>query len=159
GDGDEVTVIGYGPNANSKYVTTYFRRTFSVADASIITGLNLRARRDDGIVVYLNGTEIWRDNMPSGTVSYSTLASDAAPDDGATWQTAPLPTTGLVTGSNLLAVEIHQSSLTSSDLTFDLQLTGSTSTSGAALKRGPYLQIGTPSSIVVRWRTDIATNS
>ena len=25
--------------------------------------------------------------------------------------------------------------------------------------RGPYLQIGTPNSIIIRWRTDIDTNS
>ena len=37
GDGDEVTTVGFGPNANTKYVTTYFRRTFNVANPAIVT--------------------------------------------------------------------------------------------------------------------------
>src|SRR5206468_4980294 len=47
GDGDETTVVGYGGNANNKYVTTYFRKSFSVSSPSSITALNLRILRDD----------------------------------------------------------------------------------------------------------------
>src|SRR5262249_27397417 len=75
GDGDEATVVSFGPNANSKFVTTYFRKTFTASDISNIATLSLNLIRDDGAVVYLNGTEVFRDNMPSGTISYTTLAS------------------------------------------------------------------------------------
>ncbi len=59
---------GVGPPCNTvdncntnNYITTYFRYTFNVPDRSLYTGLNLSVLRDDGVVVYLNGTEIWRD--------------------------------------------------------------------------------------------------
>lgn len=156
GDGGEATVVSFGPNSSAKYITTYFRKSFTVADASIFTGLTLRYRRDDGIVVYLNGVEVNRDNMPATAVGFTTPATAAAADDGNTWFSVSLPTTGLVTGTNVLAVEIHQNAGTSSDLSFDLELLGNTSVS---LIRTPYLQVGTPSSIVVRWRTNVATDS
>ncbi|MGH9658630.1 MAG: hypothetical protein ACRD96_08800, partial [Bryobacteraceae bacterium] len=64
GDGDEATLISYGPNASNKYVTTYFRRTFGVGDPGLYQSLTLNLLRDDGAVVYLNGTEVFRSNMP-----------------------------------------------------------------------------------------------
>jgi hypothetical protein len=156
GDGDEATVVSYGPNSSAKYITTYFRRTFSVANPAAFTSLTLRVKRDDGVVVYLNGTEVYRNNMPAGDIAYTTLASSAAGDDGATWQQATVGAGGLVAGDNLLAAEIHQSSGTSSDISFDLELIGN---SGLTLTRGPYLQMGTPGSLIVRWRTDAASDS
>jgi len=50
GNGDEATVLGYGPDANNKYVTSYFRRTFNVANPAALASLTLRLLRDDGAV-------------------------------------------------------------------------------------------------------------
>jgi acid phosphatase type 7 len=158
GDGDEATVLGYGPNANAKYTTYYFRRSFNVSDPAALSALTLRVRRDDGIVVYLNGTEVHRDNMPAGTIGHTTRASTAAPDDGATWQMATISAGALVAGTNVIAAEVHQVTGQSSDLGFDLELTGFGGGS-AVVTRGPYLQLGTPNSMTVRWRTNIATDS
>src|SRR5215211_7976269 len=77
GDGDEATVVGFGPNSANKYITTYFRRSFNVADAGAFASLTLRLLRDDGAVIYLNGAEVWRSNMPAGAVGSGTLASVA----------------------------------------------------------------------------------
>src|SRR5262249_29214824 len=90
GDGDEQTVLSYGPNPNNKYITTYFRRAFTVANPSAYTGgLTLNLLRDDGAVVYLNGTEVWRSNMPSGAIGYRTLAATTvAGADESAWYTA-----------------------------------------------------------------------
>src|SRR5262245_43297728 len=74
GDG-ETTTVSFGPNANAKYITTYFRRGFELADQSIYSSLKLRLVRDDGAIVYLNGVEVFRSNMPTGAVSYLTNAS------------------------------------------------------------------------------------
>jgi hypothetical protein len=157
GDGDEATIVSFGPNASAKYVTTYFRRAFTVANPSAFAALSLRLLRDDGAVVYLNGAEVFRNNMPAGTVTSSTLASVALGGaDETTLVTASVPVSMLLTGTNVLAVEIHQANGTSSDVSFDLELSGST---GASVTRGPYLQMGTPTSAVVRWRTDTATDS
>ena len=64
GDGDEATVLSYGPAVTNKFITTYFRRAFTVANTSVIHALTLRLLRDDGAVVYLNGAEVFRSNMP-----------------------------------------------------------------------------------------------
>jgi hypothetical protein len=123
GDGDEVTVISYGPNPDSKYVTSYFRLAFVVANPNPITNLRLRLIRDDGAIVYLNGVEVVRDNMPSGQVGYLTVASSAV--GGTTESQAfefSVPANQLVSGTNVLAVEIHQNVANSSDLSFDLAL-------------------------------------
>jgi len=157
GDGDEATFVSYGPDANNKYVTTYFRKMFSFEDPSVITSLTLRILRDDGAVVYLNGTEVFRSNMPSGTISYNTWASTAlgAPAESTFVQTTLNPSV-LLAGGNVLAVEIHQANGTSSDLSFDLELTASDAVS---VTRGPYLQMGAPNSLMIRWRTDAPTDS
>ncbi len=57
GDGDEETVVGFGGNASDKYITTYFRKSFGVANAGI-TNLTLKLLVDDGAVVFLNGTAV-----------------------------------------------------------------------------------------------------
>jgi hypothetical protein len=120
GDGDEATIVSYGPDANNKYVTTYFRHAFDVTDASAISALTLELLRDDGAVVYLNGTPVASYNMPS-TFDYRTYALTAT--DYAWDAPLPLPPALLVSGRNVLAVEIHQGNATSSDLSFDLILT------------------------------------
>jgi hypothetical protein len=160
GDGDEVTTVSYGANSSAKYITTYFRKSFTVADAAAFTGLNLRVLRDDGVVVYLNGTEIYRNNLPTGTISYTTLAPTAisGTEESTTFLSSSPGTGVLVTGNNVLAVEIHQQSGTSSDISFDLELTGVTP-GQPSVTRGPYLQKSTPGSMTFRWRTSAATDS
>ena len=158
GDGDEATVIQYGPNASAKYITTYFRRNFTVTDPNSVAGLKLELLRDDGAVVYLNGTEVARSNLPTGTIDYLTLAPVAVGGaDETTFFPFTLSPSLLVSGSNIIAVEIHQQSGTSSDVSFDLRLTDGLT--GPVITRSPYLQSGTANSIVVCWRTDIASNS
>ena len=154
GDGGEATVVSYGPNASAKYITTYFRRAFNVPNPAAYSSLTLRLLRDDGAVVYLNGTEVYRSNMPGGAVAYTTLASSAIDDN--TYYTATPGTSLLAAGTNVLAVEIHQANGTSSDISFNLELTASDTIS---LTRGPYLQIGTATSTVVRWRTSAGSES
>jgi hypothetical protein len=157
GDGGEATTVSYGPSSTAKYTTTYFRRTFFCTDAASISALTLNILRDDGAVVYLNGTEVYRTNMPAGTILYNTFASTAIGGTGeTTYFTTSVPASLLREGANVLAVEIHQSDLTSSDISFNLSLVADT---GAAVTRGPYLNSATSSSVVVRWRTDATTAS
>lgn len=65
----------------------------------------------------------------------------------------------LVAGSNVMAVEIHQANSTSSDIGFDLELLANLGSGTVNVPRGPYLQRATPTSLVVRWRTDAASDS
>ena len=158
GDGDEATTVGFGSDANNKFITTYFRRSFNVTNAALFNSLTLRLMRDDGAIVYLNGVEVWRVNMPTGSVGSLTPATVAiAGADESTFVQTTISPSSLVTGTNVLAIELHQSGGTSTDISFDLQLIGSDGS--ASVTRGPYLQIGTPNSTVVRWRTNVAANS
>lgn len=125
GDGGEATVIGYGPNVYKKYITTYFRKHFTVDDTSIYKNLILRIQRDDGAVIYLNGKEVYRTNMPSGVIKYDTLAMKAlAGIDEASFEKTIIDTSFLKKGDNVIAVEIHQVCPSSSDISFDFQLIG-----------------------------------
>ena len=123
GDGDERTTNSYGPNAAAKYITTYFRRAFTVSDPASFSALNLQLLRDDGAVVYLNGSEIYRNNMPAGAIGYLTTAAGGVPDENA-WYASSVNPGYLVPGTNVVAVEMHQSGGGSSDLSFDFELTG-----------------------------------
>ncbi len=148
GDGDEATVVSFGTNSSAKYITTYFRRAFELTNAAEFSSLVVRLLRDDGGVVYLNGAEVFRQNLPAGEILFTTAAA-ANVDDPSFYQ-ANVPPALLLNGTNVVAVEIHQSSATSSDISFDLDLSGGDT---LAITRGPYLQLGTPTSIIVRWRT------
>ena len=120
------TTVSYGPDSSSKHITTWFRRRFTVPNPAAIGALSLWLQRDDGAVVYLNGTEIARSNVPAGAITKDTLAaaSAGAPDESAFFpadiSSDPLPL--LVAGENVLAVEMHQHAADSSDLSFDLEL-------------------------------------
>ena len=160
GDSDESTVVSYGSNARNKYITSYFRYSFKLADASQYKSLVLNLLRDDGAVVYLNGIEVVRDNMPSGKISYQTTASSVISGSREGQYTEyTLAATSLRSGSNTLAVEIHQENSSSSDISFDLGLTGSTDSIAINISRGPYLQMGSSDAMTIRWRTKVATNS
>jgi len=121
------TTVSYGPSASNKYVTTYFLKQFSVADPAAVTAMLGEVMYDDGVVVYLNGVELGRGAMPTGTITSSTLANNT--EAGNLYQAFDWTTSKslLVAGTNILAVEVHQAGVTSSDLVFDLALTLDTS--------------------------------
>ena len=123
--------IGYGDSQietefvfrGARPVTVYFRRDFEVADASSqFDVLRARILVDDGCIVYLNGTEAGRLFMPGGDVTSDTLAQSGT--DETTYVELELPQGLLRAGRNRLAVEVHQVKADSSDLIFDLELSG-----------------------------------
>ena len=77
---------------------------------------------DDGAVIYMNGKELGRVNMPLGPVSAETFASQAIGDSSEGFYVRlRVPSAELRAGQkNGLAVEVHQAAVTSSDLFFDL---------------------------------------
>lgn len=114
----EATVVSFGPDSANKYITTYFRRSFVVSNEYFF--LIMYMLRDDGAVAYLNGTEAARFNMPAGAIGFSTFAQNA--QDEVNFFPAGVSAGLLVPGTNVLAVEMHQTTLNSSDLSFDLEL-------------------------------------
>ncbi len=132
GDNDEDVCIRYGCNGNicfptnacNKYITTLFRKQFTITGLASYSGFTINLYRDDGVVIYINGIEVARNNMPGGAVTNATLASGAAADDGNTAQVISLPAGNFAEGVNTIAVEVHQNAATSSDITFSLELLG-----------------------------------
>lgn len=158
GDGDEATVVSFGANAANKFVTTYFRKAFTLASANAYSGYKLRIKRDDAFVVYVNGAEVMRQNFNQGTIGHTTLAYQSIADSEEPKPLSEVLVPGqFLAGTNVIAVEVHQSAVTSSDLSFDLELTGLDA--APALFRGPYLQAAAATSIVVKWKTDVPTDS
>jgi secreted PhoX family phosphatase len=126
GYGDPVaTTLSYGSNSSSKQPTSYLRRAFNVTNAALYDTLVFNIRRDDGAVVYLNGVEQFRTNMPAGAITYNTWATATVDGVNETaYFTYKVPATQLVNGLNVLAVEMHQDRASSSDITFDLEMQG-----------------------------------
>ena len=118
------TSVDFGGDSNDKYPTTYFRQEFNIVDASLYTDLLLRYRRDDGIAIYINGQLVLKENLPSSLTSYDTLALTSIDGGETDYQELTIPTSTLVDGTNLLAVEIHISSASDADMSFDLSLAG-----------------------------------
>jgi len=124
GDNDEATPINIGP-IGDRFHTLYFRHAFEVPDPSIYSSLVVDLLRDDGGVVYLNGQEVFRSNMPGGTITADTFASSVTANaDETTYFSMGVDPALLVPGTNVLAVEIHQSDAGSSDISFNLRLSG-----------------------------------
>ncbi|MCZ6794247.1 MAG: hypothetical protein O7J95_11610, partial [Planctomycetota bacterium] len=122
GDDDEATVIQGGPG-DARFPTLYFRKSFDVPDARSLDRLLVRLRRDDGAVVYLNGVEVFRSNMPEGEITFSTRASDTqGGSEEEDFVDEEVSASVLEPGRNVVAVEVHQASATSSDVSFELEL-------------------------------------
>lgn len=154
GYGDNAAgVINYGPNALDRYITYYFRKQFNITNLTALDDtLVLSLLKDDGAIVYINGTETVRSNMPLGSVNYQTKAlTDVNGTDEAAYASYYIPKTLFNNGLNTIAVEVHQKDSVSDDLGFDLELK---ERALPALIRGPYLQMATSTSMNIRWRTD-----
>jgi len=126
------TVIGIGPLGDG-YPTVYFRKEFQVTAADQAIAVNLAIIRDDGIIVYLNGKEIYRENMPSGTVTYNDFAVGNADESLILEHTHPLAPGDFVEGTNILTIEVHNASAGSSDLGLDCTLSFSKPAGAAVL--------------------------
>ena len=120
GEGTEATVLAVGPQPP---ITTYFRHAFVLPTPPAITAFTVRVLGDDGVVVYLNGSEVYRRNLPAGPISSQTSAF--LPVDGLAetqfHQYAVSPYLAQP-GSNVVAVELHQHPDGLSDASFDLEL-------------------------------------
>jgi hypothetical protein len=131
-------LLGYEPTSNSYplpfptflslsnglnfTVTFYFRTHFTLTnDETAAVTLTTTNLLDDGAVYYLNGVEVGRIRMNTGAVNSSTIASASPPVEGA-FETLVLPSASREQGDNVLAVEVHQSNIGSTDVAFGLRL-------------------------------------
>jgi hypothetical protein len=133
GDADDNTVVS---NTNA---VVYMRKTFTVTDLASIAELALHIDYDDGFAVWINGTLVARNNL-SAAPTFDELASashEAAMYAAGMPEYFKLDQTTLVTGTNVVCVEIHNNALNSSDLTCRTFLSAGLSTSATQFSPVP----------------------
>lgn len=113
------TIISYGGDSRNKYPTSYYRAEVNVPNCEILNYM-LHYRVDDGFVVYVNGVEAARNNLPDGDITFSTFTKSSVGDWGE--GDIKLPKDLFHTGSNTIAVEVHNTSATSTDMFWDASL-------------------------------------
>lgn len=117
--------LGYGKTQNtvltSNRATYYFRKTFTLDELKESDTFTLDYVLDDGCVVYVNGEEVGRDNMPSGSINASTLATTYAYNNPNTG-TMTIPGSMFRQGTNVIAVEVHNNNTSSSDILWNAEL-------------------------------------
>jgi hypothetical protein len=147
------TQISFGLNPKKKYITTYFRKNIFLTDVSAFPSFSAGVLRDDGVVVYVNGAEVYRNNMPTGSINYLTFGKDAS-DNGTVTQSFTINRSAFVSGNNVIAVEIHQKTGSNGDLAFDMQLSGLQDQTPpfavSILRQSPASQLTNASSVIFR---------
>ncbi|BFO67666.1 alkaline phosphatase PhoX [Chryseobacterium sp. KCF3-3] len=136
--------LGYGDpvttTINSGLTTAYFAKDFTVDLSTLSDTMELGVMRDDGIIVYLNGEEVVRDNMPAGAVTFNTFSSTTI--DGAAesvYNIFSIPKSKFVNGVNRFSIELHNRSTTSSDLRIDAYLKTTTNTTIPVACNGTHI--------------------
>jgi hypothetical protein len=126
GDPTVFTTVSFGTNASNKHITTYFRDSFVVPGNVTFTNLNFRLTRVDGAVVWLNGQEAFRTNMPIGPITFTNPASQRAIiyEQPYTFYPTNIAVSNLPAGTNLVAVEVHLYNASRTSLGFDMELIG-----------------------------------
>lgn len=116
GDNDDATVLN---DMSGGYWSIFCRKTFTIADPSSVENLVLSINYDDGFVAYLNGSEVARSpNMPAGPIAYNTQPNSG--HEAGAFEAFDITAFKnlLVSGPNVLAVQVHNGTFTSSDLSF-----------------------------------------
>ncbi|CAA0163118.1 metallophosphoesterase [Tenacibaculum maritimum] len=132
GEGDEATIINEG------LATYYFRKKIDVPDVTALNDVYLHIIHDDGAMVYINGKEVVRtETMPLGVIEHTTTARQRANTTNENnFYTYKVNASYFVSGTNTIAISIHNSSLSSSDLSFDCYITPN----HTYQQDGPYVQ-------------------
>ena len=119
GDGDEETIVNSGPE-NQNFATTYFRKNVTISNPSAFGDFEIRITYDDAYVIYVNGTEVARHAGLPSNPAFDSFATNNVTNNAI--DTLTIPTSAFSAGENTIAVEIHQNSQTSSDISFNLRL-------------------------------------
>jgi len=115
------TMVDFGGVTSNRHVTTYFRKKIIVADPALYSDFTFKVHADDAVLVWVNGVEAVRDGFNAGTVVTNSRLADSSGNEG-TFDEFTVDPSLFVEGENIIAVELHQRSLGSSDLVFDLAL-------------------------------------
>lgn len=134
------TPVGYGggyvvntalTGMQSVHSTMYYRNTFTIAAGQVPESLSLRIKYDDGAIVWINGEEVARLNVPAGEVPFNGLASSDHPVGD--WETITLNNADsyLNGGTNVICVQSINLTTPSGDYFFDAKINNYTNSSTA----------------------------
>lgn len=129
GYGDRLitTPINYGNDQDNKETVKYFTKKITINDISKFKGFEFRLQRDDGAIIYVNGKELYRDNMPDGHITHSTKSTQVVDTENeSTFYVKIFDATVFKTGENIISAQVHQCNTYSSDCIFSLEIIGHT---------------------------------
>jgi hypothetical protein len=141
------------PGVSNFYNTIYFRKTVSSVGSGTVT-LRGRVLYDDGVVIYVNGVELTRYNMPAGVVTAATAATGHENTDSV--PTFEIVVTNWVAGNNVIAAEVHQSGFNSTDVVFGLELSVVAAVSQVVRPPVPVQIVSQPQSRSVGTNANVA---
>ena len=114
--------------AGTRPLAAQYRKTFTVADASTVASVELTTRADDGIIVYVNGVEAGRSNLPTGSISWNSYATAAPSTASAAQITFTVPGSVIVNGTNTVTAQVNSNYRSTKDASFDLSALATTGT-------------------------------
>ena len=114
--------FGGEPINPGRHLTVYFRKQINITETDSIIEASTRIMSDGGAVLYINGNEVARDNMPTGNITFGTRAlSDSSGAEGS-FETFPIPPAVFTEGINTIAIEVHNGSTASGDMGMDMEI-------------------------------------
>jgi hypothetical protein len=115
-----------GVNTSRQITNYYFRRTIVMTNPAAFTNVMFRYQRDDGCIAFLNGNQIFTNNMPPPPITANTFASSTVSPQSETarFWTNFVPASLFNAGTNWIEVEVHQSTATSSDIAWECEMVG-----------------------------------
>ena len=140
GSRDYATTLSYGDNSQEKRPTYYFRKAFSLSQIPTNDEVyQLTYYVDDGFVAYVNGVEVGR-YLVNGTPTYNTYTGTYVSATAATG-VITINNSLLRKGENVIAVEVHNSSGTSSDIYWGASLISGKQTNSQSVATEPELDL------------------
>ena len=104
----------------SSFSSIFLRRTFVITNVTEVQSVTFSTFYDDGFVAWINGTPVLQQNMPTNSPAYNSFALVAHEADPVVPLTATnSPQNYLVVGTNVLAVQVFNNQIASSDLRFE----------------------------------------
>jgi DNA-binding CsgD family transcriptional regulator len=127
GDNKIVTEISFGDNTKEKHIVKYFKKNITISKTKYLA-YEFRTLSDDGIVIYINGKELYRLNMPNATITNKTLAvNTVSKEEEDEYKINIFEDTFFKDGENIITTSVYQAYPDSSDCIFSLELIGHTS--------------------------------
>lgn len=116
-----VNELDFATTINSGIPTAYFRTIVNITDVDLLESFTFKLLLDDGAVVYVNGQEAFREGFaPATVVTHDTLAESNGDENNI--DEFEVSASLFVEGANVIAIEMHNASLASNDMGFEMSI-------------------------------------